>query len=104
MSRCQLLPFLNANERHHTHYTHGRGYGKPYRMGWDILRLSPFAHRLLHFPWGRVRTQNAAAKAIARWFPRRVQPAVESLLRFPNPIQRALHWIARLHWVLGRLP
>jgi len=97
MSTCHLLPFLRANHRHHTHYTHGIGYGPPYKMGWDILPLSPLAHWLLHFPWGRVRNQNAFARSTARWFPRRCQPLIESLLKYPNPVQRCLHAIGRFN-------
>ena len=103
MSRCQLLPFLQSNHRHHTHYTHGIGYGKPYVMGWDIINLSPLAHGFVHFPWGRVRNQNSAARAIARWFPRKVQPLIEALLKYPNPAQRLLHAVARVNWLLSKI-
>ena len=100
---CYLLPFLNANHRHHTHYTHGIGYGPPYVMGWDILPLSPFAHWLVHFPWGRVRNQNAAAKSIARWLPQRLQPLALALMKYPHPGQQCLHAIARFNGLWLRL-
>ena len=103
MSKCQLLPFLKARHRHHTHYTHGPWYGPPYRMGWDILNLSPLAHSFVHFPYGRVGTQNKSARSVARWFPRRCQPLVEALLQYPNPGQRTWHMIARLNWLLSKI-
>ena len=102
MSRCQLFPWLRANHRHHTHYRHGIGYGRPYQMGWDVLYLSPFAHRLLHFPWGRVRNQNRFARWVAAMFPAFAQPVVLALLRYPHPGQRLAHTIARINWLLKR--
>jgi hypothetical protein len=93
MSKCQLLPWLKANHRHHTHYTHGKWYGPPYRMGWDILRLSPFAHWLIHGIAGGTLTMNRSVtrqNAMAERLP------LPWLWRYPNPVQRVLHWVARM--------
>ena len=100
MTRCQLLPWLKANHRHHTHYIYGPWYGPPYVMGWDILNLSPRAHWLVHGLAGGTLTMRQAVtrqNRVARLMP------LTWLWRYPNPAQRLLHAVARVNWLLSKI-
>jgi hypothetical protein len=95
MARCQIFFGLQSTIRHHTHYTHGIHCGKPYRMKWDILYLSKPAHYLVHaVAGGTLWMKDAVTRQnkMAKWY-----GLLSPILKFPNPIQRTIHLIARFN-------
>jgi len=80
--------------RYNFHHTHGGAYGHE-KPGWNLLLLTPWAHRLVHTLGGTpmlgmqknaVTIQNRRAKRLfCSW-----------LWSFPNPLQRLFHLVCRI--------
>ena len=85
--RCAMFPWLKGRNIHHT------AYGGPERLWWDLLPLSLTAHWVIHGLLGGSLTMPKAdtrQNRMARALP------LSWLWKYPNPLQRCVHWWCRI--------
>lgn len=80
------------------HHTHSGAYGHE-RPGWNLLLLTPWAHRLVH-TLGGVPMLGMNKRAVTIQNQRAKQLPCSWLWRYPNPLQRGFHCWCRVPMVV----